>query len=79
MQSHHTLQREDKTPSILPYGPYRYMCKTQQDWNKDGHNIQDTYVVNISSRVIKKKKSYRDYYLYSFEYALRGQQFQTSF
>lgn len=31
------------------------MCKTQQDWNKDGHNIQDTYVVNISSRVIKKK------------------------
>lgn len=31
------------------------MCKTQQDWNKDGHNIQDTCVVNSSSKVLKKK------------------------
>lgn len=32
------------------------MCKTQQDWNKDGHNIQDTCAVNISSKVLKKKR-----------------------
>lgn len=61
MQNHHTIQREEKTPSILPYRPYRYMCKTEQDWNKDGHDIQDTCVVNISSKALQKK-SYSDYY-----------------
>lgn len=33
------------------------MCKTQQDWNKDGHNAQDNCVVNICSVVLQKKNN----------------------
>lgn len=33
------------------------MCKTQQDWNKDGHNVGDNCVVNIFSMVLQKHTS----------------------
>lgn len=47
--------REKTKPfKFSPMDPTGNMCKTQQDWNKDGHNIQDTCVVNISSKVLKK-------------------------